>query len=99
MNDRLLHARPILAVSAAVFRQARPSSCAAHQPFQPAGRECGNRRDNGRARRELMEEVGIETEIIALTGCGGDFPRKEPNTKRILSSLRSSSAGRATSRA
>ena len=71
MNDRLFPARPILAVSAAVFRKGRvahraPSAGAAARPFQPARRGVEVGETMRPLGRELMEEVGVEAEIIAF---------------------------------
>ena len=73
MNDRLFPARPILAVSAAVFRRqlefphCPPRPRAADWPFQPSRwRRRTGRAGSSRGRRELMEEVGVEAEIIAF---------------------------------
>jgi ADP-ribose pyrophosphatase YjhB (NUDIX family) len=72
MNDRLFPARPILAVSAAVFRDGRAliirrarAPLLGHYSL-PGGRvELGETLAAALA-RELMEEVGIEAEIIAF---------------------------------
>ena len=71
MNDRLFPARPILAVSAAVFREGQahhpPGAHASAWPFQPARRRGrGGETLAAALARELMEEVGIEAEILTF---------------------------------
>jgi 8-oxo-dGTP diphosphatase len=72
MNDRLFPARPILAVSAAVFRQGRVliirrarAPLIGHFSLPGGGVEVGETLAAALA-RELMEEVGVEAEIIAF---------------------------------
>jgi 8-oxo-dGTP diphosphatase len=72
MNDRLFPARPILAVSAAVFRQGRVlivrrarAPLVGHFSLPGGGVEGGETLAAALA-RELMEEVGVEAEIIAF---------------------------------
>jgi 8-oxo-dGTP diphosphatase len=72
MNDRLFPARPILAVSAAVFRNGRVLVIRrARAPFighfsLPGGVvELGETLASA-AQRELREEVGVEAEIVAF---------------------------------
>ena len=72
MNDRLFPARPILAVSAAVFREGRVlivrrarAPLLGHFSLPGGGVEVGETLAAALA-RELMEEVGIEAEIIAF---------------------------------
>jgi ADP-ribose pyrophosphatase YjhB (NUDIX family) len=72
MNDRLFPARPILAVSAAVFRQGRVlivrrarAPLIGHFSLPGGVVEVGETLSAALA-RELMEEVGIEAEIIAF---------------------------------
>ncbi|HEY3624110.1 MAG TPA: NUDIX domain-containing protein [Roseiarcus sp.] len=72
MNDRLFPARPILAVSAAVFRQGRVlivrrarAPLIGHFSLPGGGVEIGETLAAALA-RELVEEVGIEAEIIAF---------------------------------
>jgi 8-oxo-dGTP diphosphatase len=72
MNDRLFPARPILAVSAAVFRQGRVliarrarAPLIGHFSLPGGGVEVGETLAVAVA-RELMEEVGVEAEIIAF---------------------------------
>ena len=72
MNDRLFPFRPILAVSAAVFRQGRVlivrrarAPLIGHFSLPGGGVEVGETLAAALA-RELMEEVGVEAEIIAF---------------------------------
>ena len=67
MNDRLFPARPILAVSAAVFRDGRRARAPLLGHFSLPGGvvEVGETLAAAVA-RELMEEVGIEPEIITF---------------------------------
>jgi 8-oxo-dGTP diphosphatase len=71
MNDRQFPARPILAVSAAVFRQGGCSSCAGRGCRCSAISACpaassGRRNARGRGRARGYEEVSVEAEIIAF---------------------------------
>jgi 8-oxo-dGTP diphosphatase len=72
MNDRLFPTRPILAVSAAVFREGRVlivrrarALLLGHFSLPGGGVEIGETNGRG-ARPELTEEVGVEAEIIAF---------------------------------
>src|ERR1700722_6259976 len=72
MNDRLFPTRPILAVSAAVFRDGRAliirrarAPLLGHFSLPGGGVEIGETLAAALA-RELIEEVGIEAEIIAF---------------------------------
>ncbi len=72
MNDRLFPARPILAVSAAVFRKGRVliarrarAPLIGHFSLPGGGVEVGETLAEALA-RELMEEVGVEAEIVAF---------------------------------
>jgi 8-oxo-dGTP diphosphatase len=72
MNNRLFPARPILAVSAAVFRQGRVlivrrarAPLIGHFSLPGGGVEVGETLAEALA-RELMEEVGVTAEIVAF---------------------------------
>jgi ADP-ribose pyrophosphatase YjhB (NUDIX family) len=72
VNDRLFPARPILTVSAAVFRQGRVlvirrarAPLLGHFSLPGGGVEAGETLAVALA-RELMEEVGVEAEIVAF---------------------------------
>ncbi len=72
MNDRLFPLRPVLAVSAAVFREGRVlivrrarAPLIGHFSLPGGGVEVGETLAEAVA-RELMEEVGVEAEIIAF---------------------------------
>ena len=72
MNDRLFPARPILAVSAAVFRQGRVliarrarAPLIGHFSLPGGGVEVGETLAEALA-RELDEEVGVKAEIIGF---------------------------------
>ncbi len=72
MNDRLFPARPILAVSAAVFREGRVliarrarAPLIGHFSLPGGGVEAGETLAEALA-RELEEEVGITAEIVAF---------------------------------
>jgi len=72
MNDRLFPARPILAVSAAVFRDGRVlivrrarAPLLGHFSLPGGGVEVGETMAAALA-RELMEEIGVDAEIIAF---------------------------------
>jgi 8-oxo-dGTP diphosphatase len=99
MNDRLFPTRPILAVSAAVFRQGRVLLVLrARVPllgdFSLPGVvvEVGETLAYAVA-RELMEEVSVEAEIIAFNRHVEAIVTKGTEYGRILSSLRSSPDG------
>jgi ADP-ribose pyrophosphatase YjhB (NUDIX family) len=72
MNDRLFPTRPVLAVSAAVFRDGRVlivrrarAPLIGHFSLPGGGVELGETLADAIA-RELMEEVGVEAEIVAF---------------------------------
>ena len=72
MNDRLFPSRPILAVSAAVFREGRVlvvrrarAPMIGHFTLPGGGVEVGETLAEAVA-RELEEEVGIEAELVAF---------------------------------
>ena len=103
MNDKLFPRRPVSAVSAAVFRQGRVLIIRrAQAPLighfsLPGGRvEVGETLADALA-RELMEEVGIEAEIIGLTGTSRRSLTRVNGSGCISSSLRSPPAGQRAS--
>jgi 8-oxo-dGTP diphosphatase len=72
MNDRLFPARPVLAVSAALFRQGRVlivrrarAPLIGHFSLPGGGVEIGETLAAALA-RELLEEVGVEAEIVGF---------------------------------
>ena len=105
MNDRLFPARPILAVSAAVFREGRVlivrrarAPLLGHFSLPGGVVEVGETMAAALA-RELMEEVSVEAEIIAFNRhVGGDRPRGGPGSRAFRHRLvrRPLDEGRAT---
>jgi ADP-ribose pyrophosphatase YjhB (NUDIX family) len=102
MNDRLFPARPILAVSAAVFRKGRVlvvrrarAPLLGHFSLRGGSVEIGE--TMAALGRELMEEVGVEAEIIAFNRLSRRSSLRGPGA-RISSSPRSWPAGRAGNR-
>ena len=105
MNDRLFPARPILAVSVAVFHHGRVLVVRrAREPMIGHYTLPGGVVEIGEplavaAARELREEVGVKAEIIAFNRHVEAIEREGERVECITSSPLSSRGGRAAKRA
>ena len=104
MTDRLFPGTPIVAVSAAVFRKGRVlivrralMPLLGHFSLPGARVEVGETMAAALA-RELMEEIGVEAEVIAFSRLVEAIFHEASRIRSILSLRRSSPSGQGASR-